>query len=432
MTNWQEIFETIPVGTGEENFIGLFMYDFLKDLGFGKTDCNKDKRFKGVSNGVIPDFTCSSERFQEKPYLVIECKAVQPQLFSNAVCEVQEQLLISKAKFGLAINGIQCQLWQRHGNVCVPRTRIKELNISSINAIIQEIKQHLDTPQRALTAMLWNNKGGVGKTTLTANIATVLASDFNKKVLLINFDFQGDLNVIMGFNRMEDHNPSTTLLDVLNDAMVGLGKYSLKSLIRSLSFDRRRRFLKAADTISLDIIPGDKSMKEFEKMESNSSQNMSLINSLRQSGLLADYDYIFIDSAPQWEPIGRIAAHTTDIIFPIVDNSIFATNAVIRIKNFLLMEKSFNDPLYDHAMMPTLGKIILNCRSSDRQGAEAEGRKIQERLQSENLPCEVVVMRNSGHIPNAISKGIPVVISRLNGEETKNIKQITESLLINT
>ena len=226
---------------------------------------------------------------------------------------------------------------------------------------------------------------------------------------------------------MEDHNPSTTLLDVLNDAMVGLGKYSLKSLIRSLSFDRRRRFLQAADTILLDIIPGDKSMKEFEKMESNSSQNMSLINSLRQSGLLADYDYIFIDSAPQWEPIGRIAAHTADIIFPIVDSSTFATDAVIRMKKLLLMEDNFND---DYAMMPTVGKIILNCRFSDKKSAEAEHKKIEEFLKSKNLPCEVAVMRNNGHIANAVSKGIPSVISRLNGDETKNIKQITEFLLI--
>jgi cellulose biosynthesis protein BcsQ len=204
----------------------------------------------------------------------------------------------------------------------------------------------------------------------------------------------------------------------------------LKSLIRSLSFDRKRGFLKAADTISLDIIPGDQSMKQFEKMPSNSSQNMSLIGSLRQSGLFADYDYIFIDSAPQWEPIGRIAAHTADIIFPIVDSSTLATRAVIRMKDFLLMEKSFDDPLYDHAMMPTLGKIILNCRSADKKIAEAERKKIKERLQSENLPCEVAVMRNNAYIANAVSKGIPVVISRPNSPETENIKQITKFLLI--
>lgn len=429
MTNWQEIFEIIPVGTSEADFQAHFMLPFLRELGFTNTDYTIDKSFRKGETVIRPDFACNSKHFQEKPYLVIECKAVDSGLFLKAVEEVQTQLIISNAKFGLAINGIQCQLWQRYGNVSVPRTRIKELSVSSINAIIQEIKQHLNTPQRALTAMLWNNKGGVGKTTLTANIATVLASDFNKKVLLINFDFQGDLNVIMGFNRMEDHNPSTTFLDVLNDAMVGLGKYSLKSLIRSLSFDRRRGFLQAADTISLDIIPGDQSMKQFEKMQSKSSQNMSLIGSLRQSGVFADYDYIFIDSAPQWEPIGRIAAHTADIIFPIVDSSTFATDAVIRMKNLLLMEENFPD---DYAMMPIVRKIILNCRSPQKESTEAERKKIEERLNSENLPCEVAVMRNNAYIANAVSKGVPVVISRPNSPETKNIKQITEFLLINT
>ena len=233
----------------------------------------------------------------------------------------------------------------------------------------------------------------------------------------------------MGFKRMEDHHPSPSLLDVLNDAMVGLGNYSLKSLIRPLSFNRRRGFLKAVDTISLDIIPGDKSMKEFEKMPSNSSQNMSLIESLRQSGLLADYDYIFIDSAPQWEPIGRIAAHTADIIFPIVDSSTIATYAVIRMKNFLLTEDNFDD---DYGMMPTVGKIILNCRSAPRESAETERQKIEELLKLENLPYEVAVMRNNGYIANAVRKGIPAVISRPKGEETENIKKITKLLLIGT
>ena len=164
MTNWKEIFETIPINTNEANFEDRFMLPFLGELGFNTTDYTKDKLFNRATMGVKPDFTCNSKRFQENPYLVIECKAVNPPLFSKAVEEIQTQLLISKAKFGLAINGIQCQLWQRYGNVCVPRTRIKELTVSSINSIIQEIKQHLDTPQRALTAMLWNNKGGVGKT----------------------------------------------------------------------------------------------------------------------------------------------------------------------------------------------------------------------------------------------------------------------------
>ena len=246
MNDWVQIFNDTPPDTNEADFEDRFMLPFLEEIGFQSTEYTKDKAFSKSGETIKPDFACSSATFPEESFLVIECKAVKQSLIANAVLEVQTQMLITEAKFGLAINRIQCQLWQRHGNVCVPRTRLTELNVNNIKAVIAEIKMHLQTPRRALTAMLWNNKGGVGKTTATANLASALAMHYDAKVLLINFDFQGDLNVIMGFTRMEDYQPETTILDVLEDANVGLGQYSLKSLSRFTQIHNQRKILAAS------------------------------------------------------------------------------------------------------------------------------------------------------------------------------------------
>jgi cellulose biosynthesis protein BcsQ len=354
-------------------------------------------------------------------------------LINQAIVELQEQMLSAKATFGLAINGLQYQLWQRHGKICVPRTRLMDLTVKNIESVIKNIKNHLQHPRRALTAMLWNNKGGVGKSTLTANIATALAMDYDKKVLLINFDFQGDLNVIMGHTPMEQYNPPVTILDVLEDANIGLGKHSLKSLIRPCNYTTKAGFLHPSKQVCIDLVPGDMSMKLFEKGLDINGKNYqtkidprALMSAIMQSGLYDAYDYIFIDSAPSWEPTGRFASHAVDVVLPILDTSVLALKGAIRLKEQLLTNENFLD---DDSTIPTIGQTILNCRSQSKEIVNSERDFIEKDLKQAQLPHQVSVVKNNGFIANAVRNKVPVVIDR-NGTETKNIKEITKNLFI--
>lgn len=99
---------------------------------------------------------------------------------------------------------------------------------------------------------MFNNKGGVGKTTLTCNLASFIAMNFNKKVLVVDCDPQcNSTQLIMGVeNSAElylDPNPTiSTIKDVLQPIEDG-----------DSTINTDLTFLKSSDNrFGVDLLPG--------------------------------------------------------------------------------------------------------------------------------------------------------------------------------
>lgn len=99
---------------------------------------------------------------------------------------------------------------------------------------------------------MFNNKGGVGKTTLTCNLASFIAMNFNKKVLVVDCDPQcNSTQLIMGVeNSAElylDPNPTiSTIKDVLQPIEDG-----------DSTINTQLTFLKSSDNrFGVDLLPG--------------------------------------------------------------------------------------------------------------------------------------------------------------------------------
>jgi len=120
-----------------------------------------------------------------------------------------------------------------------------------------------------------NQKGGVGKTTTSVNLASSLAT-YDKRVLLVDMDPQGNATMGCGVDK-------NSLESSVYDVIVGKAK--------------PREAVQRVDQASMDILPANRDLTaaEVELLQVAGKENR-----LRHALMLvaADYDYIIIDCPP--------------------------------------------------------------------------------------------------------------------------------------
>ena len=125
-----------------------------------------------------------------------------------------------------------------------------------------------------------NQKGGVGKTTTTENVAIGLARN-GCNVLIVDFDPQGDLTSCLGWKNNDslEHSVSSMLDDYINDNDI-----NYESLI--LHHEE-----------NVDLIPANIELADFEmRLVSVINREQTLSNCIEP--LRNQYDYIFLDCPP--------------------------------------------------------------------------------------------------------------------------------------
>jgi chromosome partitioning protein len=120
-----------------------------------------------------------------------------------------------------------------------------------------------------------NQKGGVGKTTTTINMAAALA-EYGRKVLLVDFDPQGALSAGMGVNA----NDIATIYDLMLSKIKVTKEVVVKTRFENIDLLPANIDLSAAELVLVSEMGREKILKNILKQVSD------------------DYDLILIDCQP--------------------------------------------------------------------------------------------------------------------------------------
>jgi chromosome partitioning protein len=137
---------------------------------------------------------------------------------------------------------------------------------------------------------IFNNKGGVGKTTSAQNIGAALAVFAQQRVLLIDADQQASLSLAFGI-RLKERQP-----------------HLANFILQEASLEQTR--VKYKDSL-IDIIPSCLDLRKYDKkIEANKNFPFNLKQMLVQ--VRHHYDYVVIDCPPSISTFTQIALIACD------------------------------------------------------------------------------------------------------------------------
>jgi cellulose biosynthesis protein BcsQ len=286
-----------------------------------------------------------------------------------------------------------------------------------------------------------NMKGGVGKTTLTVNLATCLAKHHNQKVLVLDLDSQISATLsLLAPHEFAKLRKKRKTLSYLIDYLVQPNPYAKLSINDIICQS-------VGDINNLDLLPGDIELydeyiisemlhqqaidegkkNDFEYVWNNFER--ILINKII-APVINDYDYIIMDCAPGYNLLTRSGIAASDFyLLPARPEPLSLVGIQLLERRVKKLKSSHED--YDPLNLQMLGIVFIQSEVGlfgryDRYYTQVKKRVEQDfspqQLFENDIPMDV-------NVAKAVDMFMPVVVAMPNSNGSKAFIKLTDEFV---